>query len=94
MLNTATIINVDLTNIFLPFFAVLLGSFWYIRVHFKHFFTPFSTLVLILISFIYALFLFNNIYTSSLIETNSQFITNRIFNRRQQTQQEQTAAES
>lgn len=82
MINTATIINVDLTNIFLPFFAVLLGSFWYIRVHFKHFFTPFSTLVLILISFIYALFLFNNIYTSSFVDGNHQLIANRIFNRR------------
>jgi hypothetical protein len=88
-MNTATIINVDLTNIFLPFFAVLLGSFWYIRVHFKHFFTPFSTLVLILISFIYALFLFNNIYTSSFLEANSQ-LTSRFFPRRQNQQQAQT----
>lgn len=90
MINTATIINVDLANIFLPFFAVLLGSFWYIRVHFKHFFTPFSTLVLFLISFIYALFLFNNIYTSSFVEANAnQLIMNRLFSRRSQQQQQQ-----
>jgi len=91
MINTATIINVDLTNIFLPFFAVLLGSFWYIRVHFKHFFTPFSTLVLVLISFIYALFLFNNIYASSFVDANNQ-LTSRLFQRHRPHQHQQAQA--
>ena len=78
-----TIINIDLNNLLLPFFAGLLGVSWYFRVNFKHFFSPLSTLILVIFTFIYALFLFNNIHSTSSIAANNFMMHSRILRRRQ-----------
>ena len=80
---TTTIISIDLNNLLLPFFAALLGVSWYFRVNFKHFFSPLSTLILVIFTFIYALFLFNNIHSTSSIAANNFMMHSRIMRRRQ-----------
>jgi hypothetical protein len=79
---TTTIISIDLNNLLLPLFAVLLGVSWYFRVNFKHFFSPLSTLILVIFTFIYALFLFNNIHSTSSIAANNFMTHSRILRRR------------
>ena len=71
-LETTTIINIDLSNLLLPLLACLLTSFWYFRINFKHFFSPLSTLILIIFTFIYGLFLINNISATSNLLFNNQ----------------------
>ena len=88
-LRTTTIINVELTSFLLPLLAVVLSCGWYIRVNFKNFFSPLSTLILIIFTFIYALFLLNNIHTNSLIAVNNIMYRTRVLQRRQQQQQQQ-----
>jgi hypothetical protein len=84
---TTTVISIDLNNLLLPLFAVLLGIIWYFRVNFKHFFSPLSTLILVIFTFIYALFLFNNIHSTSSIAANNFMMQSRILRRRQTTRQ-------
>ncbi len=84
---TTTVISIDLNNLLLPLFAVLLGIIWYFRVNFKHFFSPLSTLILVIFTFIYALFLFNNIHSTSSIAANNFMMHSRILRRRQTTRQ-------
>lgn len=79
----STIINIDLNNLLLPFFAIILGVCWYFRVNFKHFFSPLSTLILVIFTFIYALFLFNNIHSTSTMAANNLILHSRLLRRRQ-----------
>jgi hypothetical protein len=71
-------INLHLNHLLLPFFAILLGTCWYFRINFKHFFSPLSTLILVIFTFLYALFLFNNIHSTSSYAVNSFLLQNRL----------------
>jgi hypothetical protein len=58
------LMSIDLNNLLLPLVAIVLAFSWYFRVHFRHFFSPLSTLILFIFTIIYSLFLFNCIYTA------------------------------
>lgn len=58
------LMSIDLNNLLLPLVAIILAISWYFRVHFRHFFSPLSTLILFIFTLIYSLFLFNCIYTA------------------------------
>lgn len=75
-------LSIHLNHLLLPFFAFLLGTCWYFRINFKHFFSPLSTLILIIFTFLYALFLFNNIHSTSSYAVNNFLLHNRLLHRR------------
>ena len=84
-----TVINIDLNSLLLPFFALILSLCWYFRVNFKHFFSPLSTLILVIFTFLYGLFLMNNIHSTSIVlAQNLLFGSNHFFQRRLQQQQQ------
>ena len=74
--------SIDVNSLLLPLLAIVLAACWYFRINFKHFFSPLSTLVLIVLTFIYALFLFNNIHATSTLVANNFVITSRILQSR------------
>jgi hypothetical protein len=76
-------IGLHLNHFLLPIFAAVLASCWYFRVNFKHFFSPLSTLILVIFTFLYALFLFNNIHSTSAYAVNNFFMHNRLVHRRE-----------
>lgn len=78
------IISIDLNSLLLPLFAVVLSTFWYFRIHFKHFFSPLSTLILVIFTFLYALFLTNNIHATSTLIANNFWLRSQLFLRSQQ----------
>lgn len=90
--NYTTIISIDLSNLLLPLFAIVLGTCWYFRINFKHLFSPLSTLILVIFSFLYAVFLFNNIHSTSALAANHFLLHGRIFQRRS-TQQDQQSSQ-
>lgn len=74
-----TIINVELSHLLLPLFAILISSLWYFRLNFKHFFSPLSTLILVVFTFVYGVFLINNVHATTAIAAANFFFHNRIW---------------
>lgn len=74
-----TIINIELSHLLLPLFAILISSLWYFRINFKHFFSPLSTLILVVFTFVYGVFLINNVHATTAIAAANFFFHNRIW---------------
>jgi len=70
-------ISLLLNHCILPLLAGLLTGCWYFRINFKHLFTPLTTLILVIFTFLYALFLFIYIHSTSAYVFNSFFMINR-----------------
>ncbi len=81
-----TIINVELSHLLLPLFAILISSLWYFRVHFKHFFSPLSTLILVVFTFVYSVFLVNNVHATTTMAAANFFFHSRIWRSNRNTQ--------
>lgn len=79
---TATIISIEITNLLLPFGAMLLSSLWYFRVNFKHLFTPFTSLVLLIFTFVYGIILINNIHATTNLRSSNHIFNNRFMRNR------------
>lgn len=77
-LSMSTIIRIDLSYFLLPLFALLIAGLWYFRINFKHFFSPLSTLILFVFTFVYSIFLINNINSAS-IPTVRFYLNNRLW---------------
>lgn len=77
-----TILNLDISNFLLPSFAMLISSLWYFRINFKHFFSPLSTLILLIFTFVYGIFLINNIHSTTTMAAANLVFHNRIWRRR------------
>jgi len=75
-----TIVRIDLSYFLLPLFALLIIGLWYFRLNFKHLFSPLSTLILFIFTFVYSIFLVNNLNSPS-IPTIRLYLNNRIWNR-------------
>lgn len=73
------VISIDLRYLLLPLFAVVISSLWYFRINFKHFFSPLSTLILFVFTFVYGIFLVNNINSSSILAAATFIFNNRIW---------------
>ncbi|CAF0760801.1 unnamed protein product [Brachionus calyciflorus] len=82
------VINNDLNHVLLPLLAIFLGTCWYLRIHFKHLFSPLSTLILIIFTFLYGLFLFNNLQSASPpasnIDVNNILVHRRVLHIREE----------
>lgn len=80
------VISIDLNHLLLPLLAVVLGTCWYFRLNFKHLFSPLSTLILIIFTFLYAIFLFNNLQSSSSVTVNNILVHRRVLHIREESQ--------
>lgn len=70
--------NIELNHFLLPMLAIVLGTCWYIRLNFRHLFSPLSSLFLIIFTFLYALFLINNLQSPSIVTPNNITVRRRI----------------
>ncbi|RNA22492.1 transmembrane and ubiquitin-like domain-containing 1 [Brachionus plicatilis] len=70
--------NIELNHFLLPMLAIVLGTCWYIRLNFKHLFSPLSSLFLIIFTFLYAIFLINNLQSSSNVPVSTITVRRRI----------------
>jgi hypothetical protein len=77
MFSRENIVNIDTSHLIVPLSTVMLTICWYFRVNFKHFFSPLSTLFLLISTFAYFLFLINNINTVSFLSSQSRLIRRR-----------------
>jgi len=75
-----TIVRIDLSYFLLPLFALLIVGLWYFRLNFKHLFSPLSTLILFVFTFVYSILLINNLGSPSM-PTVRLYLNNRIWNR-------------
>lgn len=80
--NNTTIISIELSNFLLPLFAMLISCLWYFRINFKHFFSPLSTLILFVFTFVYAIFIINNIHSTTTMAAANFIFHNRIWRNR------------
>lgn len=80
---SSTIISIELSNFLLPLFAMLISCLWYFRINFKHFFSPLSTLILFIFTFVYAIFIINNIHSTTTIAAANFIFRNRIWRSRE-----------
>lgn len=84
------IINMALSHLLLPLFAILISSLWYFRINFKHFFSPLSTLILVVFTFVYGVFLINNVHATTTIAAANFFFHSRIWRNNRNIQRQQT----
>jgi hypothetical protein len=92
-----SLVNIDVNSLLLPTFSMGLSLCWYFRINFKNLFSPLSTLILVIFTFLFALFVVNNLQSTSALIANHVMMRDQFFQRRRQRrrllqQQQQRAA--
>ena len=84
------VFNIELNHFLLPILAIILGTCWYIRLNFKNLFSPLSSLFLIIFTFLYGIFLINNLQSSSNTPASTVTVRRRILRLDEESEQSST----